>query len=109
MVAKQHWDTKYASAKRRVQRQRIKEMIEGYEIMGGGEVPPPTALVGRRRKVKNKEEKHKRGSGVSLWSRRAGKHDENTIQQADKLPQTTDATGFGGANARSLQNTCHVK
>ena len=63
-AAKREWDTKYASVKRRVQKRRMKEMAKGYQTFGDGEVPPPTALAGRRKigeDVKEEEEKTKHG------------------------------------------------
>jgi hypothetical protein len=108
MNAKRQWDTRYASAKRRVQQQRAKEMVEGYQNFGDGEVPPPSALAGRRRRDEEREEKHGRSWGMSLWSLWGSKHDKNTMvreQQTDKQLETTVATGLDGANARPLHDT----
>jgi len=49
MTAKEQWDSKFATAKRRVQKKRAKEMAEGFQQFGDGEVPPPSALAGRRK------------------------------------------------------------
>src|SRR6266496_4421749 len=66
MNAKKEWDTKYASAKRRVQKQRAKEMANGYQQFDDGEVPPPSALAGRRKAGEElKEEKRQRSTGMS--------------------------------------------
>ncbi|KAH0280514.1 alpha/beta-hydrolase, partial [Aureobasidium melanogenum] len=47
VAKKSEWDVKYGKDKRTIQKQRIKEMAEGYDTFGAGEVPPPTALAGR--------------------------------------------------------------
>jgi hypothetical protein len=108
MAAKMQWDIKYASAKRRVQRQRAKEMAAGYESFANEEVPPPSALAGRRRKGDaDKEEKRKKSTGLSLWAIWGSKHDEKTMvreAEADKEPETTTASSAQGANARPLHD-----
>lgn len=108
MAAKKQWDTKFATAKRKVQKQRAKEMAKGYQQFGNGEVPPPSALAGRRRLGEDlKEAKKTRSMGMSLWSLWGSKHDEKTIvleQEADKQPETTTASAADGANARALHD-----
>lgn len=108
MTAKLQWDKKYASAKRRVQKQRAKEMMEGYQTFGDGEVPPPSALAGRRLKGDlDRDEKHKMSWGMSLWSLWGSKHDKEAIdreQQADTEPESTVVTEAEGANARPLHD-----
>jgi hypothetical protein len=104
MAAKREWDTRFASAKRRVQKQRMKEYAEGYQQFGDGEVPPPSALAGRRKLGEDlREEKRKRSKGMSLWARWGSKHDEKTIeneQEGDGEVETTVVTK--GADARPL-------
>ena len=48
LAAKNTWDRKYAKEKRKVQLQRAKEMSRGYVDFPEGDVPPPSALAGRR-------------------------------------------------------------
>lgn len=112
MAAKKEWDTKFASAKRRVQKQRAKEMAQGYSDFGNGEAPPPSALAGRRMAGEDlKEEKKKRSMGMSLWALWGSKHDEKTMaleqeaDKADKPPETAVASAEDGANARPLDDT----
>ncbi|RDL37192.1 uncharacterized protein BP5553_04625 [Venustampulla echinocandica] len=106
MARKEEWDTKYASTKRKVQKQRAREIAKGYQEFGNGEVPPPSALAGRRLKGKDlKEGKNKRSMGMSLWALWGSKHDEKTIeaeQEADRAPETTSVSPAGGAAARGL-------
>jgi hypothetical protein len=109
MIAKREWDTRYASAKRRVQKQRAREMAQGYQQFGDGEVPPPSALAGRRKTGADlRAEKKQRSWGMSLWSLWGSKHDEDTMQreqEADKAPETTVASADDGAGARPLHDT----
>ncbi|KAI9054297.1 hypothetical protein LZ554_001465 [Drepanopeziza brunnea f. sp. 'monogermtubi'] len=109
MAAKREWDTKFASAKRKIQKQRAKEMAKGYANFGHGEVPPPSALAGRRKAGDDfKEEKKSRSMGMSLWALWGSKHDEKTMaleKEADKEPETTVASAVDGAGARPLHDT----
>ena len=79
LSAKKQWDQKYAREKRRVQKQRAKEMAKGFQSFGNDEVPPPSALAGRRGLSMPKEEKKKKSWGMSVWSLWGSSHDENTV------------------------------
>lgn len=109
IAAKREWDTKYASAKRRVQKQRAIEMAKGYQPFGDGEVPPPSALAGRRKHGDDlKEERKKRSMGMSLWALWGSKHDEKTMkneEEADREPEMSTATAADGQGARPLGDT----
>jgi hypothetical protein len=109
MAAKREWDTKFASAKRRVQKQRAKEMAKGYQPFGDGEVPPPSALASRRKHGDDlKEEKKKRSMGMSLWALWGSKHDEKTMkneEDADREPEKVTASAADGQGARPLGDT----
>ncbi|KAL9604647.1 MAG: hypothetical protein Q9219_000367 [cf. Caloplaca sp. 3 TL-2023] len=92
MNAKKEWDNKFAREKRRIQKQRVKEMAQGYQGFGDDEVPPPSALAGRRGLKVDKEAKQKRSWGMSLWSLWGSSHDQKTIkreEKADKAPETS--------------------
>jgi len=109
MNARQEWDTRYASAKRRVQKQRAREMAQGYQQFGDGEVPPPSALAGRRKTGADlREKKKERSWGMSLWSLWGSKHDEDALkneEEANRAPETTIASAEDGAGARPLHDT----
>ncbi|KAI4166838.1 MAG: hypothetical protein LQ343_007716 [Gyalolechia ehrenbergii] len=93
--AKKEWDNKFAKEKRRVQKQRVEEMAKGYQGFGDDEVPPPSALAGRRGLSVEKEAKKGKSWGMSLWSLWGSSHDEKTIkreEKADREPQTTCAS-----------------
>lgn len=79
LEAKTRWDHKYAREKRKVQKQRVKEMARGYEEIGDDEVPPPSALARRRGKDMPKEGKKTKSMGLSLWSLWGSSHDEKTV------------------------------
>lgn len=106
MTAKREWDTKFASQKRKVQKQRAKEIAKGYEQFGEGEVPPPSALAGRRLKGSEmREQKNKKSMGMSLWSVWGSKHDEKTKvleDKLDKVPETTVVSANDGKGARNV-------
>lgn len=79
LTAKKDWDTKYAREKRKVQKQRAKEMAKGFRGFGDDDVPPPSALAGRRGLSMPKEEKKTRSWGMSLWALWGSSHDEDTV------------------------------
>ncbi|KAF2995365.1 hypothetical protein E8E13_003294 [Curvularia kusanoi] len=88
MKASQQWNGKFAKQKIKIQQQRTKEMQAGFERFEG-EIPPPTALAGRRMKGMKKEKAAKKSWGMALWSLWGSKHDEMTIdreQKADQAP-----------------------
>lgn len=100
--AKREWDTKFAREKRKIQKQRIREMAKGFQDWDDDDVPPPSALAGRRGLHMPKEQKKGRSWGMSLWSLWGSSHDEKTIEReekADKEPETSIATEDNGANA----------
>lgn len=111
---KLQWDTKYASQKRKVQKQRLKEMRKGYMSFGNEEVPPPSALAGRRLKdVEIKQEKKAKSWALGMWSIWGSKHDEKTIKNEEKAQDDTTAENPSskmvsedeGKNARPLDDT----
>ena len=111
--AKKEWDTKFAREKRKVQKQRVKEMAKGFQDWGDDDVPPPSALAGRRGLYMPKEEKKGRSWGMSLWSLWGSSHDEKTIEReekADREPEKSTVTEHDGANARPVNgNRIHGK
>ncbi|KAI1325025.1 hypothetical protein F5Y16DRAFT_411634 [Xylariaceae sp. FL0255] len=102
--ARQQADIRFASARAKVHKIRLKEMKAGYELFEG-ETPPPSALAGRRKIGGDHREKKKRKSmGLALWSLWGSKHDETTVQkeeEAEKSPDVHLATNQEGQGARS--------
>jgi hypothetical protein len=79
LAAKKEWDRKYAREKRQVQKTRARELAEGYQLFPHGDMPPPSALAGRRHKDMPQEAKKSRSWGMSLWSLWGSKHDVMTV------------------------------
>ena len=108
LEAKRKWDTKYAREKRKVQKERAKEMAAGYQRFGNDEVPPPSALAGRRHLKMAKEEKKGRSWGMSLWSLWGSSHDEHTMEREEKADredqgvETTTVTEHESTEANRL-------
>lgn len=66
---KRQWDQRFASSKRKVHKQFVKDLAVGYEGFGAGEFPPPSALAGRRKKEgATKTKKRKKSMGLAMWS-----------------------------------------
>ncbi|GAB7337844.1 hypothetical protein MBLNU457_4240t2 [Dothideomycetes sp. NU457] len=99
---KEEWETKYASTKRKVQKQRAKEIQDGYASFGPDENPPPTALAGRRTKAMEKMMNKKRGKswGLAMWSGWGSKHDETTLDNQEDVARSRRGSG-SGARGRS--------
>ena len=104
LAAKKEWDSKFAKEKRRVQRQRIKEMAQGYQGFGDGELPPPSALAGRRGLAMPKEEKKKQSWGMSLWAIWGSKHDEDTVGCLKWGPYSSTDHSRCNAKRRQISN-----
>ncbi|KAJ6265026.1 hypothetical protein Dda_1181 [Drechslerella dactyloides] len=98
MEGKKIWDSQYAKAKKNVQMQWAKEIAEGgyltFEDDGSGidEKPPPSALVGRRRKASEvlPGRGFKPSYGLKLWSMIGSKQDAKTIVAEEKIENKTD-------------------
>ncbi|KAH8711910.1 hypothetical protein GQ44DRAFT_776454 [Phaeosphaeriaceae sp. PMI808] len=89
MKAQQQWNTKFAKQKIKIQKQRLKEMEQGFEGFDG-ELPPPTALAGRRVKGMKAEKAKKRSWGMSMWAGWGSSHDSATIVREKKAGQGSD-------------------
>lgn len=104
LITRQQWDNRFGSARAKIHKQRLKEMMAGYEHFDG-ETPPPSALAGRRRPGYETVDKKKRKSmGLALWSLWGSKHDQMTMdreQKADRAPVVRAATEAEGTGARS--------
>ncbi|GAB7356479.1 hypothetical protein MBLNU459_g7240t2 [Dothideomycetes sp. NU459] len=86
LAKKKEWDVKYGKEKRSVQKRRIKEMAAGYDTFGNDEVPPPTALAGRRgTDMPAQTKRHGKSWGLAMWSGWGSKHDQTTIEREHKI------------------------
>ncbi|KAH8149306.1 uncharacterized protein LAJ45_06846 [Morchella importuna] len=99
MAAKEKWDTKFAAAKKEVQRRRAKELASEFVGTGEGERPPPSAAAGRIRKddVLVESEKKKPSLGLKWWSSMGYSHDEKTMAREKKA--------MGGQNDSNTEMT----
>lgn len=104
LAHKKKFDARFASTKSRVHKERIKDMGEGgYEVFPSGDVPPPSALAGRR-KIGHREKDQKREKkswGLSLWGVWGSKHDKMTVERGEKADRATVQATDGGEGARS--------
>mgnify|MGYP003624106968 CR=1 FL=1 len=81
MKAQQQWNSRFAKQKIKIQKQRLRDMEKGFEGFDG-EIPPPTALAGRRVKGMKAEKAKKRSWGMSMWAGWGSKHDSATVSLA---------------------------
>jgi hypothetical protein len=116
LSVKSQWDSRFASAKAKVHKRTISDMVVGYQPAAPGETPPPTALAGRIRKDEDFKERSKRKSlGLAMWSLWGSKHDEETVEREKKAQEAEDqAKAEGsegdkqpedGANGETRDNT----
>lgn len=109
---KNEWDRRYASSKKKVHKKFVQDLIVGYEGFGDGELPPPSALAGRRKKG-DKEvtgvAKRAKSVGLAMWSGWGSKHDKMTMDREEKAEKDgpdgvefTAATAAEGEGARSF-------
>ncbi|KAK3333454.1 hypothetical protein B0T19DRAFT_126528 [Cercophora scortea] len=98
LAHKRRWDTRFHTTKRRVHEQRMRDTAVGYEVFGPGEVPPPSALAGRRKLgTLGPETKKARSLGLSLWALWGSKHDEATVIREREADQgVAIAVGVAG-------------
>ncbi|KJZ78471.1 hypothetical protein HIM_01862 [Hirsutella minnesotensis 3608] len=103
MAMRRQWDLRYFTAKAKVHKKIIKDIAAGLQEFGPGEVPPPSALAGRRRvKADLAERKKTKSIGLALWSLWGSKHDEATMereQKADQEPEMQAVTSDEGQGA----------
>ena len=111
LAHKRKWDTKFASTKRKVHEKRVKDLQVGYEVFPEGDVPPPSALAGRRKIGGDELDKKRKEKsyGMALWGVWGSKHDQMTMKrEAEAGPggakTTGAAAGKGGEGARQFSD-----
>ncbi|KAK4944932.1 hypothetical protein LTR10_015851 [Elasticomyces elasticus] len=92
LQARNSWDTKYASASKKVRKQRIRALANGdIRPFESGERPPASALASRRTdKDLLPKKPHKTFGLISMWSRWGSKHDEQTLKREEEAEQKTN-------------------
>lgn len=80
---KRKFDARFKGVKARVHQKRVRDAKAGFESFGAGEMPPPSALAGRRKigGEMMKEKKKVKSYWLSLWSLWGSKHDEETVER----------------------------
>ena len=92
---RKQWDRRFTSAKVKVHRRIIKDMVKGFQDAGPEEHPPPTALAGRLLiEADVMDRKKTRGFGLALWSLLGSRHDELTVER-EKEADNTAGSGQG--------------
>lgn len=109
LAHKRQWESRYRKSRHRVHQQRLADMAAGYQVFAEGEVPPPTALAGRRKMGGDELEIKKRvkGMGLALWGLWGSKHDQMTMRrehEADVAPVVRAATAADGGGARTFSD-----
>ena len=84
LAARNEWDTKFSKQRTKIKIKRVKEITAGYQSFGDHDIPPPSALAGRRGLSMPKEKK-KRSLGLSLWSMWGSSHDKETVRDGPSL------------------------
>jgi hypothetical protein len=106
LAMRKQWDNRFASAKAKIHKKIVDDMVAGYHEFGPGEYPPPSALAGRRRVDSELVEGKKQKSwGLAMWSLWGSKHDEMTVERQKKAgeePEVHVATPADGQGARSF-------
>ncbi|KAK5128356.1 hypothetical protein LTR85_003024 [Meristemomyces frigidus] len=93
LAKKREAEAKFGGDRKKIQKKRAKEFAAGYDNIAG-ETPPPTALVGRRRKGIAPEEKKKGKSwGLAMWSGWGSHHDESTLEREEKFDASARQAG----------------
>jgi len=84
LQARKTWDDKYASTKRKVQKERIRLQASG-EIRPSeiGEHPPPSSLAARRTDKVAIAMKPRKSYGLAMWSGWGSKHDAATLRREE--------------------------
>src|SRR5690606_31532972 len=88
------WDQRYARAKAKTHAKLARDMAGGYLSFGDGEMPPVSALAGRRKgpdEAPGWKGVKKRGAGLALWSLWGSKHDKLTVAREGKAEAEAEA------------------
>ncbi|KAK0855486.1 hypothetical protein LTS02_011028 [Friedmanniomyces endolithicus] len=94
IAKKREADVAFGKDAKKLQKKKARELALGYDKIPG-ETPPPSALVGRRRRgVAPEEKKQKKNWGLALWSGWGSSHDESMLKREEKAEK--DAEGRPG-------------
>lgn len=82
LARQEQWNQKFANEKKRLQKERARDIAQGYIGFGEGEKPPPTALAGRRLENMPKAKKPGKSWGMMMWSSWGSKREREIAQGA---------------------------
>lgn len=87
LATKAQFDSKYASTRHKIMKERIKDVKTGRAHCFEGENPPPSALAARLHEAEtySRTQKIKKSWGLGMWSSWGMKHDERTVHSDEKL------------------------
>jgi len=90
MEIQKEWAVKFSKQKRTIQQQRLEEIGKSGYGRYGDDVPPPTALVGRRGEeklvIQEQMMKRKQSKGLAMWANWGSKRDEEILnREAENL------------------------
>ena len=99
------YNVRYAHAKARVHRKMVRDFATGFAGFGEGEVPPPTALAGRRTIDSYLADgvKRKKSLGLAIWSLWGSKHDEDAVERERKADEEPDSKAVTSDEGRGAQ------
>ena len=93
LAAKQDWDHRYASKRRKIHKLRL-EIVKIGKARSAveGEQPPPSALAARLEDAEsyNRTQRLKKSYGLGMWSSWGWKHDEHRIQKGEDYNKKED-------------------
>lgn len=88
MEIQKEWAVKFSKQKRTIQQQRLKEMENADYGRYGDDIPPPTALVGRRGverlAIQEQMMKRRQSKGLAMWANWGSKRDEEILNKEEE-------------------------
>lgn len=105
LAMREVYNERYAHAKAKVHRKMVRDFATGFAGFGDDEIPPPTALAGRRTIDSYLADgvKRKKSLGLAIWSLWGSKHDEATLEREEKANDEPDAKEVTGDEGRGAQ------
>ncbi|KAK0842708.1 hypothetical protein LTS02_016378 [Friedmanniomyces endolithicus] len=96
IAKKREAEVAFGKDAKKLQKKKARELALGYDEIPG-ETPPPSALVGRRRRgVAPEEKKKQKNWGLALWSGWGSSHDESTLKREEKAEKDAEDRQGGG-------------
>ncbi|KEF50949.1 uncharacterized protein A1O9_12988 [Exophiala aquamarina CBS 119918] len=92
LQARKIWDDKYATTRRKIQKERIR-LFASNELRPGeiGEHPPPSSLAARRTEKAPATMKQQKSYGLAMWSGWGSRHDAATLRREEEAVEMENA------------------